>query len=207
MSVVHREQYGEYSIEVWRDSLAESPRAWDNLGTMACFHRRYSIGDTSSRIPSVSECREIEDSGFYNGEPVVVLPIYAYEHGQMTISTSPFHCPWDSGKLGIIFVTHTRLKSEFSCDVVDDAIIEKAKSCLRAEVDQQDRYIRGDVYGYTVTRDGVITDDCGGFYSDVDDVLTEIKKTLSDPIVDLMKATEQATASLPNPENGQAVRG
>ena len=35
----------QYLIHVRRDELAESPRENDNLAVMACWHRRYSLGD------------------------------------------------------------------------------------------------------------------------------------------------------------------
>lgn len=33
------------TIQISHDEMAESPREWDSLGTMACFHRRYTLGD------------------------------------------------------------------------------------------------------------------------------------------------------------------
>jgi len=32
-------------LEIEQDSSPESPRTWDNLGTMVCFHKRYDLGD------------------------------------------------------------------------------------------------------------------------------------------------------------------
>jgi len=36
---------GDPRVRVIRDSGPESPRDWDNLGTMVCWHRNYSLGD------------------------------------------------------------------------------------------------------------------------------------------------------------------
>ena len=36
---------GRYTLCVHYDEYAESPRKWDNLGRMICFHSRYSLGD------------------------------------------------------------------------------------------------------------------------------------------------------------------
>jgi hypothetical protein len=33
------------TIVITRDTLADSPREWDNLGTMYCWHRNYTLGD------------------------------------------------------------------------------------------------------------------------------------------------------------------
>ncbi len=35
----------EFRVKLERDNDAESPRDWDNLGTMACWHNRYNLGD------------------------------------------------------------------------------------------------------------------------------------------------------------------
>lgn len=37
-----------YCLLVQLDDMAESPREWDNLTIMACFHRRYNLGDEIS---------------------------------------------------------------------------------------------------------------------------------------------------------------
>ena len=36
---------GRYTLCVHYDEYAESPREWDNLGRMICFHSRYTLGD------------------------------------------------------------------------------------------------------------------------------------------------------------------
>ena len=36
----------KYKVVIEQDEMAENPReAWDNAGTMICFHRRYNLGD------------------------------------------------------------------------------------------------------------------------------------------------------------------
>lgn len=32
-------------LRIWQDDCTESPRDWDNRGIMACWHRRYNLGD------------------------------------------------------------------------------------------------------------------------------------------------------------------
>ncbi len=40
----------------------------------------------------------VEDLGKY-----VILPLYLYDHGGITMRTNPFSCPWDSGQVGWIY--------------------------------------------------------------------------------------------------------
>ena len=35
----------KYELKIVQDTDPESPRTWDNLGTMVCFHKRYELGD------------------------------------------------------------------------------------------------------------------------------------------------------------------
>lgn len=37
-----------YTVRIRHDDDPESPREWDNLGTMVCHHRRYDLGDKHS---------------------------------------------------------------------------------------------------------------------------------------------------------------
>ncbi len=38
-------QNEEYAVKIVHDADTQSPREWDNLGTMVCFHNRYNLGD------------------------------------------------------------------------------------------------------------------------------------------------------------------
>ena len=35
----------KYTLEIIQDEIAESPRNWDNVCEMICFHDQYSLGD------------------------------------------------------------------------------------------------------------------------------------------------------------------
>ena len=36
---------GNYITRTYQETDPESPRGWDNLTTMLCFHNRYNLGD------------------------------------------------------------------------------------------------------------------------------------------------------------------
>lgn len=47
-------------------------------------------------------------------EKVAMLPLFLYDHSGITMSTGPFHCPWDSGQVGFIYMTYEKFFDETS---------------------------------------------------------------------------------------------
>ena len=144
-------------IEIFADE-GESPREWDNIGTMVCFHNRYELGDKHDI--TVGQCsKKIKQNN------VISLPLYLYDHSGITMSTSPFSCHWDSGQVGYIMVTKEEVRKQFGWKQVTKKRIEKIKSYLRGEVETYDQYLTGDVYCYIAyDSDNNQVDGCGGFY-------------------------------------------
>jgi len=97
----------------------------------------------------------------------VVLPLYLYDHGVVSISTSSFvgrahHADWDSGQVGYVYIEGPDIVKEWDGDK------EKAVKYLQAAVKEWDYVYRGEVYGFSVFRaDGEVEDSCGGFIGDL----------------------------------------
>lgn len=112
------------------------------LGIFVFFHKRYSIGDVNLReyfSPSKyfkQEGIEFKDTFF--------LPVYMYDHGGITISTSPFSCRWDSGKVGFIYTTKERIRN--LCGIHYEYTEESIKEDLNAEIKLYNEFIMGNVY-------------------------------------------------------------
>ena len=47
-----------------------------------------------------------------NLDKYVILPLYLYDHSGITMSTSVFSCPWDSGQVGWIYAEKKKLIEE-----------------------------------------------------------------------------------------------
>jgi len=93
----------------------------------------------------------------------VMLPLYLYDHSGITMSTSGFSCPWDSGQVGWIYCTMERARQEWSG--TDDEVRVRAKSYLYGEVEEYDQFLTGDVWGYVIKdEDDEEVDSCWGFY-------------------------------------------
>ncbi|MGB9804396.1 hypothetical protein [Desulfofundulus sp.] len=171
-------------VRIWRDETCPSPREWDNLGTMVCWHRRYNLGDRHS-FHAPDDFQEWARKA----DVAVILPLYLYDHGGITMSTKPFSCPWDSGQVGWIYVTKEKVREELMVKRVTRDVLRRVEEILRGEVDTYDRWLRGEVYGFTVYEvvdgDIVSVDSCAGFYGSdprENGILGEVPDGLQEPL-------------------------
>lgn len=158
-------KYRGYDIKIYYDECPESPREWDNLGIMVCFHRRYSLGDSHN-------FNEPEDFiEFVRENNPIVLPLFLYNHSGISMSTRSFigrahHAEWDSGQVGWIYVEKEKIKKEYGWKKLTKKRREKIIQYLIGEVETYDNYLTGEVYGFMVEKDGDDVDSCWGFYGD-----------------------------------------
>jgi hypothetical protein len=140
-----------FTVNIFYDDGLPNPREDDNLGLMYCAHTKYHLGDTQIDLPNFASDGEL-------------LPLYLYDHGGITMSTSPFSCPWDSGQVGWIYASPDAIRKNFNAKRISKHMREKVKQILKDEVKEYDRYLRGEAYGYTVqSPDGEEVDACWGF--------------------------------------------
>jgi len=144
---------GNYLIEVKQDMSPESPRDWDNLGTMVCFHNRYTLGDehdyNSDDYSGWDEQLKVISK---NEDVCVILPIFMYEHSGVCINTKPYSCPFDSGQIGHIFVSKEKVRKEYNVKRISKKLKERITKYLEGEVKTYDQYLTGDVYGYEISK-------------------------------------------------------
>jgi len=172
--VVDEKRIGKYKIEVIQDESPSSPREDDNLGTMVCFHGRYDLGDKHNyKSGDYNGWDEMEKNIIKNENVGVILPLYLYDHSGITISTSPFSCNWDSGKIGFIFISKEKMLKEYGGKIVTQTLKDKVTGYLKGEVETYDQYLTGDVYGYRVSEVTTCSeghehetevDSCWGYY-------------------------------------------
>jgi hypothetical protein len=158
-------EYKGYKIEVIPDDDAQNPRKeFDNLGTMVCFHGRYDLGDEGHGYVRSGNLRQDIEKDCPN---CVILPLYLYDHSGLTMKTTPFSCPWDSGQVGYIFISLYDARKEYGWKSVTKKRRAQLEDFLRGEVSLYDSYLRGDVYGYRVLDPkGEEIDSCWGYYGD-----------------------------------------
>ena len=176
MSYTHQvEDFKGYEVKIVSDDSPDNPRTeWDNLGTMICFHKRYQLGDTNHGFKSSDFASWTELYNKLSKDAVAILPVYMYDHSGITISTEPFSCSWDSGQIGVIFVSKEKVRKEFSVKRISSKLATKITEYLKGEVETYDTFLRGEVVGYEVEKDGEQIDSCYGYYS-IADALSEGK--------------------------------
>lgn len=189
-------EFNGLTINVAYDSNPGSPREDDNLGTMLCMHRRYTLGDenaldtlreavrdSSAYRPGWEDTFDFDDGGALahlaeNRCGFVVLPIYMYDHSGITINTTGFSCPWDSGQLGIIFVSADDIRAEYSVKRISKQLRERVTGYLRAEVATYDQFLRGEVWGWFIEdSEELYIDSCWGYY-DLKSVEADVKEAI-----------------------------
>ena len=148
-------------VRIMHDEDCESPREWDNEGVMVILRlRNYRLGDR----PPLTDNEEEEKSA---REDMVVLPIYKYEHSGITISTSPYSCTWDSGKIGFIYR-----------EIKEGETREQVTEWLESEVNVYREYLEGKCYYFIREKKNIceccknvtweLIDSCGGFIGDLE---------------------------------------
>lgn len=159
MEAIDTRTIGKYKIDIIPDDSPESPREWDNLGTMVCFHRHYNLGDKHNF--DVEEAKQ-----FMKSRNIIVLPLYLYDHSGITMNTTGFSCPWDSGQVGFIYVEKSKARSEYGWKRITKKRMEQIREHLVNEVKVYDQYLTGDVYGYRITdtESDEEVDSCWGYY-------------------------------------------
>lgn len=168
--------YKNHTISIFPDDYSESPRTWDNLCEFHCCHRRYSLGDEGFSYSTGSDCIDVAQQAEKQGD--IVLPLYLYDHSGITISLTPFSCPWDSGQVGFVIIRRAKMLKEFSAKRFTSFLKKRAYDIAESEVQTYDQFLRGEIYGYRIDEDG---DSCWGFYGQ-EECIAEAKN-----IIDVME--------------------
>ena len=172
----------ERTLEITQDIFAEHPRRdFDHIGTIVSRKGGWHSELADENVSPDDGVMNLSDIA---GGPAYALPVYCYDHSGLCLSTSSFHDRWDSGGIGMIFITEEDAKTNWP-----DTPKESAIRCMEAEIEEYNRYLSGDVWRFSISVTETITvdgkdyvyedeeDSCGGFYpekgKDIVDVMLE----------------------------------
>jgi hypothetical protein len=171
--VVEQYEHNGCTITIRYDTPLDPRVEYDHQSHFYADHGRYQLGDSGRHDaikPDVSECNSWADVAhvlYRDHGARVILPVFMYDHSGLTVNTTGFSCPWDSGQIGFIFQTAEQLREQYLVKRVTAKLEERAREGLVAEVAEYDSYLRGECYGYAVERDGEEVDSCWGFLGDI----------------------------------------
>lgn len=136
----------EYRARVMRDDCpsVNHRNDYDHASVLYIVPNRYFEGDKGAEPFFVPEHKGVE-------KDYVVLSVYSYIHGAIALSTTPFGCAYDSGRVGTLYVAKS------ACQGMSDDDIVKM---LEAELEDYERYLNGDVWEILVEK-VTMCDDCG----------------------------------------------
>lgn len=200
---------GDRKLTCEQDTDAQSPRNTDvDMTHIITWHPRYLLGDANVRRPNDRTEYEkiirqaIKDVG---GEPkraigsqVVLTPLYAYEHGGIKISTSPFNDYFDSGQVGIVVALKQHLLKHFGELLWSETLDKRAEALFDSEVAEVSDYLEGTVFSMKIS--GPDDDNelfIAGFYG-TDITENGMLGHLSQEDIEHLKATGQLTGFEPD---------
>jgi len=162
----------DYTLAVGFDPDPQSPREWSSVGRIALLAgSRYAFGE--------EKLSREELAAIANDPHIIVLPIYLYDHSGITIRTTPFSCPWDSGQVGIIYCHKAVAIKEWGKKIATKRVREKAMQYMTGEIQTLDQYLTGEVYFWEITNaQGVSVDSCYGFYGTPQECMAEAQAAL-----------------------------
>lgn len=153
-----------------QDDSPADPREDENLGKMICFHKQYSLGDkTDLNSGMFGGWEELHNYLIKEKKAIMVLPLYLYNHSNLTIKIGSFqgllsqgHAEFDSGQVGFIYCTKEDLKRIGITKI-------KAEKSLQAEVEVYNQYIQDDCYSivretFGLNKDQIDYDIYGGYF-------------------------------------------
>ena len=143
---------GKYEAMTNRDEDFQRMRELESKAYTRIFGRAHRVHKMIEQIVEAA----------FNQTPT--LNLYLYDHSGISISSSPFSCPWDSGQVGVMYMEPKAFKENFDGDM------EKAIKRLESEVEEYDAYLTGQCYGYIVSTVEVDEDGEGDGEGDGDEI-------------------------------------
>lgn len=158
----------KYVLKIEHDTDQSNPfENQEETATMVTWHRNYALGNQHDYADGDDFFRSLLSEFGYSDEyydrlkskeqlfdvlnkHCVILPVYGYEHGGLSIRTRPFSCNWDSGQLGYIYTTLQDIRKWRGIKRITKSVREDELKIMESMIQTYDTYLQGNVFGYTL---------------------------------------------------------
>lgn len=148
---------GEITGRIYVDEEPQSPKDWDNLGTLVTWHRRYCFDQDGQKV--FGEPKDFLRRA--KAEKWLFIPVGMVDHSGISLyegTTERAGAVLDSGQVGYLYATRESMGKI-------GVHPRNVRKVLRQELKTWDDYVTGSVYGYTIeTELGEQLDSCWGIY-------------------------------------------
>ncbi len=154
------------TVKIYNDDDPQSPDEWgDNNLFLVADNRDFTVAAPSKTEVNTDVAKAIE----HYGKTHHVLPLEAYIHGGIMLYLSggaTVDRQWDVSQLGAVFVAKTEADTE-----------AEARKLALGLIEEWNNYLSGNVWGYTIEKDGDTLDSCWGFSGDIEYCEDEAKSS------------------------------
>ena len=153
-------------LVIKRDEYSESPIDSDDLVGMVLFHNRYLLENTLGlNADDYLGWDDLADKLVKEYGAAEIVPVYMMDHGGLALSDTPFSCPWDSGQVGLAFVTRDKAREHMGWTIITKGRRAALMKYILGAIKVYGHFLAGDCHGYTLTDgDGGEIDSGCGFY-------------------------------------------
>lgn len=179
MEALQKIKKGKYIVEVLHDDSPANPRHYGDNSRLILFHKRYDIGDQHEyKHSDYTNWDDMKEDIIKKEQPGMILPVYMYDHGSVSLSTRIFNDRWDSAQVGFAIIEWSRFR---------DMTADEGKHSIETELEDYSNYLNGECYMYRISEEQVCNLGCphhyfidaGSGYYNEDDCLREGMAQLS----------------------------
>lgn len=150
--------------EIVEDFFANDPREDECIFEFTLHHHKYHLANEIGLRAEAFDSWE-DMASYLKPRYAMVVPVYMYEHGNVALSTKPFGCPWDSGRVGFALLSREKLLNEYGRKYITNKLSETLTNVLETEVQAYSAYLNGECYGVQIIDDEGDVVDCDyGYY-------------------------------------------
>jgi hypothetical protein len=180
------------SVNIVHDDDAESPRQWDNMGTLVILdenlglpcdgnHNKHDFKSIAALMAHLQVNQSVWLPVFFRdgytksietNVAEMVRQKIAYSNLPEDAESDAIEELWPRGQCGVIFIDSDKVAHEYGDDTPENRA--KALECLKGEIDTYNQWLAGDIWGYEIERIEVckscecskntFVDSCWGFY-------------------------------------------